>query len=109
MCSRCRHSAGTVQMFVSGNRAEVVRDSFTSRFSACVSAASIEHVHHAIVTGNAHALYSIDLEYAPFFCPECNLCYCGAHCWRRDVFDEDGFHDCIRGTCPEGHERMLED
>ena len=28
---------------------------------------------------------------------------------RRDVFEDGSYHDSIRGTCPEGHDRMLED
>jgi hypothetical protein len=28
---------------------------------------------------------------------------------RWSVFDDDGWHDSIRGRCPHGHERMLED
>ena len=35
--------------------------------------------------------------------------YCGAHWGTEDVFEDDYFHDRIRGTCPEGHARMLED
>ncbi|MBE7463119.1 MAG: hypothetical protein HS116_06425 [Planctomycetes bacterium] len=27
----------------------------------------------------------------------------------RDEFDEVGWHDSIRGTCPNSNERMLED
>jgi hypothetical protein len=28
---------------------------------------------------------------------------------RWDVFDDDDWHDSVRGLCPERHERMLED
>ena len=39
------------------------------------------------------------------------LSYCGAHWARWDVFDQGdpAHHDSIRGRCPVGHERMLED
>jgi len=47
-------------------------------------------------------------ELAPFYCPACDRSYCGEHWNATDVF-EDGVHDSIRGTCPEGHERLLED
>jgi hypothetical protein len=57
---------------------------------------------------DAAALYALDPELAPFYCAECRHTYCGDHWQREDVFEED-FHDCIRGTCPEGHARMLED
>ena len=59
--------------------------------------------------GDARTLHALDPELAPFYCPACHRTFCGDH-WRRDdVFDEDGFHDAIRGTCPDGHERLLED
>ena len=108
-CSRCSESAGVVQLFGAENAAEIVRTSFTSRLTGRVAAASFEQLRRAIIGGDARALYRLDLEFAPFFCPQCNACFCGAHWWRWDVFDEDGWHDSIRGTCPEGHERMLED
>ena len=58
--------------------------------------------------GSARALYELDFELAPFYCPACDRSYCGEHWSATDVF-EDGVHDSIRGTCPEGHERLLED
>lgn len=86
----------------------IVRTSFTSRLTTGVDAASFDDLRRAILAGDINALYTHDLEFASFFCPTCNVCFCGAH-WRHwEVFD-DGFHDCIRGVCPEGHERMLED
>lgn len=59
--------------------------------------------------GDARSLHALDPELAPFHCPTCRRTYCGEHWRTQDVFDEDGFHDSIRGTCPEGHERLLED
>lgn len=86
----------------------IVRTSFTSRLVTGVAASAFENLRRAIVADEAAALYGHDFEFASFFCPQCNACFCGAH-WRHwEVFD-DGFHDCIRGVCPEGHERMLED
>ncbi|MDA0159454.1 hypothetical protein OM076_04190 [Solirubrobacter ginsenosidimutans] len=58
---------------------------------------------------DAAALYAHDPELAPFYCPDCRHSYCGDHWRREDVFEDDSFHDSIRGTCPEGHNRMLED
>jgi len=42
------------------------------------------------------------------YCPECDKVYCGEHLDTRIEFD-DGFYDCMYGTCPEGHERMIDD
>jgi hypothetical protein len=58
--------------------------------------------------GNAAALFALDFELAPFYCPQCDRSYCGAHWNTTDVFEGD-VHNSIRGTCPNGHERLLED
>ena len=78
------------------------RESFTS----VLTQAETPAVRAAI--GDAKALHALDPELAPFYCPDCDRVYCGEHWARRDVFDGD-HHDSIRGTCPEGHERLLED
>ena len=77
-----------------------------------VDAGAFERVQRLIEAGDIEGLYGFDLEVASFFCPTCRLCYCGEHWSRYNVFDdEDGFtwHDSIRGCCPRGHERILED
>lgn len=108
-CSLCPQSAGEVKLYKSADGAVIVRDSFTSRLEGRVEVAQLERLRNAISSGDAKALCGIDLEYTPFYCPKCANCFCGAH-WRKwDVFDEDGWHDSIRGACPHGHERMLED
>lgn len=98
-----------LQLFGTESAGEIVRVSFTSRLTGPVGAASFETFRQHISAGDARALHTIDLELAPFFCPVCDKCYCGGHWKRWDVFDDDGWHDSIRGACPEGHERMLED
>jgi hypothetical protein len=62
----------------------------------------------AIATGLEFALYALDPEYAPFWCPKCRASYCREHYRSFPVFDY-GFFDCIRGVCPKGHERTLAD
>jgi predicted RNA-binding Zn-ribbon protein involved in translation (DUF1610 family) len=62
----------------------------------------------ALETGDAAALFAIDPEYAPFWCPTCGASYCREHFTAWVVYD-DGFFDCFQGVCPNGHERELED
>lgn len=62
----------------------------------------------AIAAGDAKALYAIDPEFVPFWCPPCHRSYCARHWVTWDLFD-DGFFDEKRGRCPKGHERMLID
>src|SRR5262245_1945887 len=110
-CSLCANEAGRVRLFGDASAAELRRDSFTSAMSCGVAAAQFERLRAAIASRDARALHALDLEYAPFFCPQCGAVYCGAHWVRWDVFDGDdpSHHDSIRGRCPKGHERMLED
>ena len=68
----------------------------------------MEEVAAALDSGDAAALYELDPEYAPFYCSRCALSYCGDHYRTVELYD-DGFFDCIRGVCPEGHGRTLAD
>ena len=42
------------------------------------------------------------------YCPQCDRIYCARHYSPREEYDE-GFYDCTRGTCPQGHSRILDD
>ena len=42
-------------------------------------------------------------------CRTCSRTYLREHWTVWNAFDDDGWHDSIRGRCPEGHERMIED
>lgn len=67
-----------------------------------------EKVREAIEARDVRRLFEIDLEYTPFYCPKCDARFCGEH-WRWRTFYDDKFYDCIRGHCPNGPYRMLED
>ncbi len=62
----------------------------------------------ALRAGDGKALVNIDREYAPSYCYQCATHYCRT-CWEVWVEYDDGFYDCTRGRCPEGHERSLDD
>ena len=76
--------------------------------SVTLAPVSMDQVAAALDTGDAAALFALDSEYAPFWCPRCAASYCREHYQRFEVYDE-GFFDCIRGVCPKGHERTLAD
>ena len=42
------------------------------------------------------------------YCPQCDNIYCWEHYKAREEYD-DGFYDCTCGTCPNGHQRMIDD
>jgi hypothetical protein len=65
-------------------------------------------VEAAIRTPDPAALFAIDREYAPFWCRQCEKSYC-RDCWLVWIDYDEGFYDCTRGRCPEGHERIMDD
>jgi hypothetical protein len=109
LCSLCLQNAGVLQLFGEPEDTKLKLDGFMSSREMKIPIRSFEPLHSALTRGDARATHALNLEYAPFFCPQCNACYCGNHWQKWDVFDEDGWHDSIRGRCPKGHERMLED
>src|SRR5689334_22803413 len=67
-----------------------------------VSGAAAAALEEALRVCDARALHALDRLWAPFYCPECDACYCAAHWTVVPVFDEDfpGWYDCAYGTCP---------
>lgn len=111
-CEICGREAGLVQLVATPTGSNIQRNSFTGSLHLPILNEAVDMIRAAIAAGDAHALYKFDLEVASFYCPSCGKCYCGKHWARWDVFEnDDGYvhHDCIRGRCPAGHERMLED
>lgn len=112
VCAVCGRTAGEIALHGSSERAELRRESFTGSLLAPVSGGDAFAMLHAVLAeGRADAAFGLDPEFAPFYCSACARSYCGDHWDRWDVFDEDvpDWHDSIRGRCPQGHERMLED
>ena len=62
----------------------------------------------ALRAHDVEQIYGLDREYAPFWCRACAKSYCRA-CWVVWVDYDEGFYDCTRGRCPDGHERILDD
>ena len=54
------------------------------------------------------ALHAIHWELAPFWCPQCQACYCRAD-WRRTVIFDGPFYDYTDGECSAGHRQMIDD
>lgn len=108
-CSRTGENVGTVSLTEKDGEAFFVRASFTGEMISRVESGKIDEARRAIMAGDARALHKLDRELMVFYCPACDK-YFGKDLWYTwDVFDDDGWHDSIRGICPQGHERMLED
>jgi hypothetical protein len=107
-CEVCGGSAGSIALEEHG---EVRREAFGSVLTGTLGPGVLNQLRAALSAADAAAVYQLDPEFAPWWCPACRRSYCGDHWLRRDVFDEQdpSWHDSVRGRCPEGHERMLED
>lgn len=122
-CASCHEMAWTVRIVRAGtpvnmgslgertwdqDRLTVESSSGTSRIAA--PPARVEAVQ-AVLDGEAPdvlALWKIDEDLAPFYCYTCQLNYCPAE-WRIYPLFDDGYYDCTMGTCPAGHEILLDD
>ena len=116
-CVVCGRECGAIETISheteggAASRGEVRRTSFTGVLTQTMNAEGIDLLKTLLTAGDAGAVHSFDFELAPFWCPSCAASYCGDHWVRWDVFDDEepSLHDSIRGRCPSGHERMLED
>ncbi|MBI4146701.1 hypothetical protein HY489_05185 [Candidatus Woesearchaeota archaeon] len=43
------------------------------------------------------------------YCPECKKIYCQDHYKQYEERDEHNFYSCTYGTCPKGHQRIIDD
>lgn len=114
LCRLCGTTASEQSLLLAGpGRALLWSWTFMSAVERhlAIPSAAFDTIVSALATQDANALYRFNFEMAPFYCPDCDATYCGAHWIRWGEFDPEApmFHDCIRGRCPEGHERMLED
>jgi hypothetical protein len=108
-CVTCGGDSGSIEL---SERGELRRETFTGVLTLRLDeSGSGEDIRAGVVARDAAAIYALDAELVPWWCPMCGTSYCGDHWIRWDVFDNEypELHDSVRGRCPEGHERMLED
>ncbi len=110
-CAICGKEAGRISLFGSESASSVEVNTFVTKMTAGVASSQFKNVVNALETKDAGVLFQVDFEFAPFFCPKCNLSYCRDHWITWVVFDEELSYmiDCTKGRCPERHERMLID
>jgi hypothetical protein len=110
LCVVCGAVAGRVEVVPSptgaGNR--LVHSVFASGWEQASRTETYAAAAQALRGGDPRALWALNAEWAPFYCPECRACYCRSH-WREAMEFDEGFYDCTHGTCPRGHTRLLDD
>lgn len=88
----------------------LIVDQFIGTAWVAASRAVVDAVRALIGEGSVDpaVLRDINWELAPFYCPDCQLNYCGNH-WNTNVVFDESFYDYTMGTCPNGHQYMVDD
>jgi hypothetical protein len=83
---------------------------FIGHITSWGHSARLPEIKAAIEASDLDRLCEIDHLLVPFYCLQCRCCYCIRHWSVFSSFDPDGgSHESTRGTCPEGHSRLLDD
>ena len=124
-CARCTRLAAVVHVVRAGTTADMGRpagteitaeglvlDGFLGTSWHAEPAGILDAVQALIERGNVNpvairAISSTLWNVTPFYCPECRLNYCGRD-WDISVHFILGFHDCIMGVCPNGHQHIVD-
>jgi hypothetical protein len=124
-CSRCGREAAHLTLFPRGSVDSVspAPDLFAGwghrlaieagTLSMTIGSSQVDPaaIAGAIGAADIRALYALNREYAPVWCPTCEAIFCADE-WRTwDVYADDfpGFFEEKRGVCPNGHERWIYD
>jgi hypothetical protein len=113
-CARCGESAAEFSLVppAAGSRSQhygLQRTGFMGQVTKFGELAELRRQVDLAHVADYTALRSIDTDFVAFHCWECKRSYC-ERCWRigPPEFDE-GFYDCTRGVCPDGHEQIVDD
>ena len=110
-CGICGREAGVIRLRAGRNTLEARRESWPSVLILPLRGALLDSVREALAARDVPALFALEQELTPFYCPTCDASYCSDHWDWWVVWDEEWtiWRDSVRGRCPKGHERMLED
>jgi hypothetical protein len=102
-CARCERTAARLQLY----------DGYLAVREFAATEMRVDHeraepLREAIAARDAAAVHEVWCDFAPCFCRGCRLSYC-SKCWRGQLVFDDGLYDCTRGTCPNGHEQIIDD
>lgn len=115
-CSRCGQPAATFAVIAAGagegmwrDRDRLERAGFMGAVIKFGDHKSFAPFLSALAGGDYDKASAGDPDFVAFHCWTCGRDYC-EQCWRigPPEFDE-GFYDCTRGVCPDGHEQVVDD
>ena len=105
ICVRCSGDAARFSLLSNGLR----RTGFIGEVTKFGEAEHLRRLLEMVRSADFASARGADADFVAFHCRTCNRSYCD-RCWHigPPEFD-DGFYDCTRGTCPEGHEQTVDD
>jgi hypothetical protein len=112
-CSVCRAVAMQFKRELDHGGREVLKFNGVAS-SRYIKLTEMERVFTLLKKKDFPALHEIMFEEYRFdggldgYCPKCDKIYCRSHYNVREYWD-DGYYDYAMGTCPNGHERELDD
>jgi hypothetical protein len=116
-CAHCGRAAAEIALLpatVTGaspwhTRERLERTDFMGTVTKFGATGALTALFDAIDQADFAAARALDPDFVAFFCDTCGQCYC-ENCWQMGppVFD-DGFYDYTLGTCPSGHEQVVDD
>jgi hypothetical protein len=110
-CKVCDTTAMRMQLFepVNGyDRPHLTIDGFLNHIETVVDVAAFTPLKTHLAARDIVAVYELNRLWMPCYCPTCDAIYCRDH-WATETLFDEGFYDCIRGTCPSGHTRTVDD
>jgi hypothetical protein len=116
-CARCSRAAAEIALLPATETGESMwhhkdrleRTDFLGTVVKFGAYARLLEFFETLCQGDYTAIRVDDADFVAFYCGACGQVYCD-NCWSlgTPVFDE-GFYDYTLGTCPRGHEQMVDD
>jgi hypothetical protein len=116
-CARCGRAAAEIALLPASaagespwhDRPRLERTDFLGTVTHFGPPDELEAAFRLLQQGQLEVLRGSLADFAAFFCWTCRLPYCES-CWHPGgpVFDE-GYYDYTLGTCPAGHEQIIDD
>jgi hypothetical protein len=116
-CARCGRAAAEIALLPASetgeslwhNKDRLERTDFLGTVVKFGAYEALLGFFEKLCRGEFDDIRANDSDFVAFYCDECRQVYCD-NCWRlgTPVFDE-GFYDYTLGTCPRGHEQIVDD
>ncbi len=110
-CKICGAVAIELQLFEPVNahdKPHLVIDGFLNHIETVIGPEAFTLMQTYLVTQDLAGIVKLDWEWMPCWCLVCEAIYCREH-WTKETLFDEGFYDCVRGTCPLGHVRTIDD